>query len=296
MISVEARELESLIDEACLANSLLKLGRPQATWQYLAFCEDVLLQELLSEDRSSQRIAMFTDMLINNMQYPLRWIWSHCQNAGYVSQSYNSANYEAAWILMDLANEYTAFETAFVYGGAERLNLEANGNQIVPSKLVNDLRYEAYDRLLACDLDQIAVVQESVGYAEQNLYASAAQLVGDKDPRQHEFTVQLRAFDASKSGAKLGVALLVSLCTALLKKLTRGGLIIVGEINLGGSIEPIHNTTTVAEIAVEKGASALLMPVACRRQLFDLSDDMATKVDIQFYSDARDALLKAIQE
>jgi ATP-dependent Lon protease len=138
--------------------------------------------------------------------------------------------------------------------------------------------------------------RESVGYAEQNLYARAAQLVGDKDPRQHEFSVQLRAFDASKSGAKVGVALLVAMCTALLKKTTRGGLIIVGEINLGGSIEPVHNAVTVAEIAVEKGATALLMPVACRRQLFDLSDDMATKVDIQYFSDAREALLKAIQE
>lgn len=29
----------------------------------------------------------------------------------------------------------------------------------------------------------------------------------------------------------------------------------------------------------------------CRRQLLDLSDDMATNVDIQFYSDARGALL-----
>lgn len=138
--------------------------------------------------------------------------------------------------------------------------------------------------------------KESMGYAEQNLYARSSQLVGDKDPRQHEFTVQLRAFDASKSGAKLGMAALVSLCTALLKKSVRGGLIIVGEINLGGSVEPIHNPVSLAEIAVEKGATALLMPVACRRQLFDLSDDMATKVDIQFYSDARDALLKAMAE
>lgn len=138
--------------------------------------------------------------------------------------------------------------------------------------------------------------KESIGYAEQNLYARSAQLVGDKDPRHHEFTVQLRAFDASKSGAKLGMASLVALSTALLKKSVRGGLIIVGEINLGGSVEPIHNPVTIAEIAVEKGATALLMPVACRRQLFDLSDDMATKIDIQFYSDARDALLKAIVE
>jgi len=138
--------------------------------------------------------------------------------------------------------------------------------------------------------------RESIGYAEQNLYAQASRLVGDKDPRHHEFTIQLRAFDASKAGAKLGVAALVALCTALLKKSTRGGLIVVGEINLGGSIEPVHNAVTIAEIAVEKGATALLIPVTSRRQLLDLSDEMATKVDIQFYSDARDALLKAIQE
>jgi ATP-dependent Lon protease len=138
--------------------------------------------------------------------------------------------------------------------------------------------------------------RESVGYAEQNLYSQAIRLVGDKDPRQHEFTVQLRAFDASKTGTKLGVAAVVAFCTALLKKSTRGGLIVVGEINLGGSIESVHGAVAIAEIAVEKGATALLIPVTCRRQLLDLSDDMATKIDIQFYSDARDALLKAIQE
>jgi ATP-dependent Lon protease len=138
--------------------------------------------------------------------------------------------------------------------------------------------------------------RESMSYAEQNLYARATQLIGDKDPRQHEFTIQLRAFDTSKSGSKLGVAGLIALCTSLLKRSVRGGLVVVGEIHLGGSIEPVHNPVTIAEIAVEKGATVLLVPVSCRRQLVDLSDEMATKVDIQFYADARDALLKAIQE
>jgi ATP-dependent Lon protease len=139
-----------------------------------------------------------------------------------------------------------------------------------------------------------APFKESISFAEQNLYSRAIQLVGDKNPRHHEFTVQLRAFDAAKSGSKVGVAALMALCTSILKKSVRGGLIIIGEINLGGSIEPVHNPVTIAEIAIEKGATSLLMPVTCRRQLFDLSDEMATKVDIQFYSDARDALLKAI--
>lgn len=136
--------------------------------------------------------------------------------------------------------------------------------------------------------------KESMSFAEQNLYARSMQLVGDKDPRHHEFSAQLRAFDSAKSGAKVGVASLIAFCTALLKKSVRGGLIIIGEVNLGGSIESIHNAVPIVEIAVEKGATAILMPVTCRRQLYDLSDEMATKIDIEFYSDTRDALIKAM--
>ncbi|MBK5939635.1 protease Lon-related BREX system protein BrxL [Halochromatium roseum] len=138
--------------------------------------------------------------------------------------------------------------------------------------------------------------QESVRYAQQNLYARAAQLVGERDPRAHAFSVQLRGFDAAKTGSQVGVGVLIALCSSLLKKPLRGGLVVIGGINLGGSIEPIHNAVTLVEIAVEKGAQVVLMPVSSRRQLFDLSDDMATKVDTQFYQDARDALLKALVE
>ncbi len=137
---------------------------------------------------------------------------------------------------------------------------------------------------------------ESVKYAEQNLYARAGELVGDRNPREHEFSVQLRAYDASKSGASLGVAALLAMCSALLGKSLRGGLVIVGGLNLGGSIDPLHNAIDVVELAVEKGASVVLIPVSARKQLFALSDDMATKVNILFYNDAREALLKAIAD
>jgi len=58
----------------------------------------------------------------------------------------------------------------------------------------------------------------------------------------------------------------------------------------------VHNPISIVEIAIEKGASRILLPVSTRKQLIDLSDEMATKIDIQFYSDARDALLKALVE
>ena len=138
--------------------------------------------------------------------------------------------------------------------------------------------------------------RESARYAEQNLYTRARELVGDRDPRAHEFSVQLRAIDHDRSGASLGLPVLLALCGALLEKSLKGGLIVVGALNLGGSVEPLANAVAIVEAAVEKGAATVLVPVSARRQLFDLSDDMATKVNLQFYADAPDALLKALLE
>ena len=136
--------------------------------------------------------------------------------------------------------------------------------------------------------------RESLKCGEQNLYARAKELVGDRDPRQHEFTVQLRAFDPAKSGASLGLPVLLSFCTALLGKSLKGGLIAVGGLNLGGGLDPIYNAVSVAELAVEKGATQLLVPISARRQLNELSDEMAMKLSVIFYADAREALIKAL--
>lgn len=67
-------------------------------------------------------------------------------------------------------------------------------------------------------------------------------------------------------------------------------------MNLGGSIELIPNAVAIAETAIEKQAATLLMPVAARRQLFDLPDELATKINIEFYSEPQDAVFKAMME
>lgn len=138
--------------------------------------------------------------------------------------------------------------------------------------------------------------RESVKVAEQNLYAQARTLVGDRDPRSHEFTVQLRAMDADRSGTLLGVPALVALAGAMLGKNTRGSTIVVGALALGGSIENMSNMVRIAELAVEKQAGTLLLPIASRRQLNELPDDLWTKVSIEFYRDAADAAFKALED
>jgi len=138
--------------------------------------------------------------------------------------------------------------------------------------------------------------RESVKVGEQNLYTRAKELVGDRDPRSHEFSIQLRAMDADKSGAGLGLPVLLAMVGALLGRNTRGGTIVVGPLNLGGSIEILPNPVAIAELAVDKQATTLLMPISARRALNDLPDELWTKISIEFYSDPADAVFKGLTE
>ena len=139
-------------------------------------------------------------------------------------------------------------------------------------------------------------LRESVQTAYQNLLARNRELIGDRDARQHELNIQVRAMDVAREGVHLGVPILLAFCSALLNKSLRGGLIVVGGLSVGGSFEPIHNAIGITELAVEKGAQTILFPVSARRQLNDLSDDMAARITVIYYTETRDALLKAVTD
>jgi ATP-dependent Lon protease len=59
----------------------------------------------------------------------------------------------------------------------------------------------------------------------RNLYARSRELMDDRDPRSHEFTVQLHAFDAAKSGNQLSVEVAIALCMGLLGPGTELGVL-----------------------------------------------------------------------
>ena len=58
----------------------------------------------------------------------------------------------------------------------------------------------------------------------------------------------------------------------------------------------ITNPVRIAEMAAEKQATTLLLPVSARRALNDLPDDIWTKVKIEFYRDAVDGVFKALED
>lgn len=137
--------------------------------------------------------------------------------------------------------------------------------------------------------------RESVKVAEQNLHTNAASLIGDRNARAHEYTIQLRPFDADTPGTRLGVPVLAAFVGTLLDGGTRGAAIIAGPLNLGGSLDQLADPVAIAELAVDKGASVLLVPVTARKELMNLPDDIWTKLNIEFYSEAADGVFKLLE-
>ncbi len=136
--------------------------------------------------------------------------------------------------------------------------------------------------------------RESVKVGEQNVYRAAKELVGHRDPRGFEYSIQLRSFDADKSGIGLGMPVLAACVGALLDRGTRGGAIVVGPLNLGGSLDMLTHPVAIAELAVDKRAATLLMPVSARKALNELPDDLWTKINIEYYSDPADGVFKVL--
>ncbi|KAF5039073.1 putative ATP-dependent Lon protease [anaerobic digester metagenome] len=141
-----------------------------------------------------------------------------------------------------------------------------------------------------------AGLRESLRAAEQVLYTQARQLVGDHDPTDVEYSVQIRSMTPAGGGASLSVPILMTLGSATLNKSLKGGLAIAGGMSVGGTIEPVYHAVDMAELVAEKGATLLLLPVASRRQMNEMSDELAARLTVVYYTDPRDALLKALGE
>jgi ATP-dependent Lon protease len=115
-----------------------------------------------------------------------------------------------------------------------------------------------------------AGIPRSVRVGEQNLYTRSKVLVGDRNPREEEFSIQMRPMDSDKTGSGLGVPVLVALCRAFLGATRAEGLLLLAHL--------------------------ILADRSARRQLNDLPDDLWTKISIEFYKDASDAVFKSLVE
>jgi len=149
-LTPELRAVEKEVDSYYMQNPLVNLPFASAAWHLLAFGEDSVIVPIINaEQQSVHDHKMMADNLVNELNYPMRWLYCSCLPGGEVLFSYDSDVYTAASNLMELAYEYRSFVTAFSYASRGWIGMTLRDTVIQPTDdTYTGMEYEAYDWLI----------------------------------------------------------------------------------------------------------------------------------------------------
>lgn len=149
-IPEELRAIEREIDAHHLLNPLTQRPFAEAAWYFLAFCEELMIREIIQEKEGAlhEHRAM-ADNLIVHAKIPLQWLARACPPGGTVPRTFSDELYEAAWKFSELSMEYLSFESAFTYATMGLVSITVTGNRLkTAGPMRSDTQYDAYDRFI----------------------------------------------------------------------------------------------------------------------------------------------------
>lgn len=94
--------------------------------------------------------------------------------------------------------------------------------------------------------------------------------------------------------SELAIAEFVGLCSAALERSVQEGLVVVGNMTVGGTISKIDNFANLMQVIVDAGGKKALIPASSVVDYQTVPADLLVKIQPIFYSDPIDAVFKAL--
>lgn len=137
-------------------------------------------------------------------------------------------------------------------------------------------------------------VKEGLRIAFDFFKANAMSVSQSLKVNQSDYHVHLVDFYNAGPSEHLALAGFVSLCSGLLGKPIQSQMVILGNITLGGSIEPARSLAESLQIALDSGGKRLLLPMSSVGDIPSVPGELFAKFQTSFYADAIDAVFKAL--
>lgn len=110
----------------------------------------------------------------------------------------------------------------------------------------------------------------------------------------HEY--HLHAVELHSTGPSISTSLaaLIAFCSVLLAKPVQEQMVVLGNMTLGGVINPVQDLAACLQVAFDSGAKRVLLPMASAMDIPTVPTELFTKFQVSFYSDPVDAVYKAL--
>ena len=123
-LTPELQKARKEVDRYYKSNPLMNLPFETAAWSLLTFAEDRTLKELSSAPTAQDR-EMIVDLLVNDLKYPMQWLYRHCkgdQDKADQDKADRDKVDRASRDLLRLGKKYQSFVSAFRYAKQGGLN------------------------------------------------------------------------------------------------------------------------------------------------------------------------------
>ncbi|MGI2146989.1 protease Lon-related BREX system protein BrxL [Shewanella frigidimarina] len=111
-----------------------------------------------------------------------------------------------------------------------------------------------------------------------------------------DFEFNLHSVDLQSAGCTQSASLasLIAFCSILLGKPIQEQMVVLGDMSLGGVINPVRDLAGSMQVAHEAGATKILLPMSSASDIPTVPSETFTKFQVSFYSDPIDAVYKAL--
>lgn len=111
---------------------------------------------------------------------------------------------------------------------------------------------------------------------------------------EYEFHLHVVELHNTGPNTKSSLASLIAFCSILMGRSIQEQMVVLGEMTLGGVINPVQNLAESLQIAMDSGAKKVLLPMASASDIPTVPSELFSKFQISFYADPVDAVYKAL--
>ena len=111
---------------------------------------------------------------------------------------------------------------------------------------------------------------------------------------EHEYHLHVVELLSTGPSTTTSLASLIAFCSILLAKPIQEQMVVLGNMTLGGVINPVQDLAASLQVAFDSGAKRVLLPMASAMDIPTVPAELFTKFQVSFYSDPVDAVYKAL--
>ncbi|MBI3989474.1 MAG: ATP-dependent Lon protease, partial [candidate division NC10 bacterium] len=137
-------------------------------------------------------------------------------------------------------------------------------------------------------------MREAIKTAHDYLKVNLSRFAADRSLEDYDVHVQVVNLMQAKEGSHTGAAFFVALLSALVERSVKAGTVILGEMTIQGSVLPVDTLSECLQLVKENGGGRVLIPTANAKDLPSIPGEMLGGLEIAFFSDAKECLLKAL--